>query len=90
MLLTALGFLVAVRVALSAQHPDGNQVITNSPTSTNTSQIFQEHLSYDDYVWFESKSTGEQFSGSTERIGWRLKNDDASAVIHMVRTWLSV
>ncbi|KAF7976666.1 hypothetical protein HWV62_6009 [Athelia sp. TMB] len=55
----------------------------DKPTSSNASQIFQERLSDHDYVWFDTKSGGEQFYSSTERIGWRLKNDDASAVIHM-------
>ena len=85
MLLSVLGYLVAFRVALAAQNPSGNQVITNRPTSPNASQIFQERLSDNDYVWFGTTSGGEQFYSSTERIGWRLKNDDASTVIHMVR-----
>lgn len=67
----------------AAQNPDNNQVGANGPTSSNPNQAFQERVSIHDNVWFDIKHGGEQFYDN-ERIGWRLKNDDASAVIHMV------
>lgn len=72
-------------LVLATHYP--NQVGTNGPTSPDPSQIFQERVSIDDNVWFDIKTGGEQFYDN-ERIGWRLKNDDGSAVIHKVLIFL--
>ncbi|KZP11571.1 hypothetical protein FIBSPDRAFT_898924 [Athelia psychrophila] len=81
MLLSSLGLLLAARVALAAHIPQDNAGWATGPSSTNKSQIFQERLSNNDYVWFDSKDGGEGFY-AIQRVGWRLKDDDGSTVIH--------